>query len=45
MWRGSVGWRNIIYVVGGQMQYIVTHPREMARRRSYIRKVRGVGSD
>ena len=34
-----------MYDVGGRMQYSVTHSGEMARRRYYSKKLRGVGSD
>ena len=34
-----------MHVVGGRMQYIVTHPGDMVRRISYSRKVRGMVSD
>ena len=45
MLRVSVGWRNILHVVGGQMQYSVTHPGERVRKRYSSNKGMGVGSD
>ena len=45
MWRVSGGWSKILHVVGGIMQYSVTHPGKRVRKRYYMRKGRGVYSD
>ena len=44
MWRGSVGWRNIMHVIGGIIKYSIKHPGQIFRRRYHSRKLMGVGS-
>ena len=45
MWRVSGGWSNILHVVGGRMQYIVTHPVKRVRKIPPRRKGWGVGDN